>query len=122
MVQINSLFGEMGPDFSVVLAGKNPTRRGAPLKKKSRFSYGSEYRELFKYSYVGLEMGFAVVIGVFVGHYLDTNTFEGRYSPWLTMLFMMFGIIAGFRAFFRAAKEMKAKLDKLENGEDRPLK
>ena len=92
------------------------------MKKESRFKYGSEYRELFKYSYVGLEMGLAVGIGVFIGYYLDTVTFEGTTRPWCTLIFMACGIIAGFRAFYRAAKKMKAQIDKIENEEGKPPK
>jgi len=52
-------------------------------------------------STVGLTLVFATVIGLFVGLKLDA--WFGT-SPWLTALFLLFGIIAGFRNIFIYAK------------------
>lgn len=82
---------------------------------KSR-SKKKPYIELLQYSYVGMEMGFAVMIGVGVGWYLDNRVFDNRTSPWLTLFFMAMGLIAAGRAFYRAAKEMREKVrDKEES-------
>jgi F0F1-type ATP synthase assembly protein I len=45
-------------------------------------------------STVGLTLVFATVIGLFVGLKLDQ--WLGT-SPWLTIVFLLFGLIAGFR-------------------------
>jgi len=56
-------------------------------------------------SSVGLEMGLSVVIGVLIGLWLD-DTFGT--TPWLMLLFIGFGLAAGFRGVLRAvAKEDK---------------
>lgn len=67
---------------------------------------GENRKELFglisKFGTVGLEMGFSVVIGLLMGVYLD------RYLgtvPWMTIIFLLFGIAASFRAMMRAVKE-----------------
>ena len=66
------------------------------------------YRTLLNYSALGLEMGFCVVIGLAVGYYLDK--YLGTH-PYLTFVFMMFGIIAAFRSLYRAYKRLKKEDD-----------
>jgi ATP synthase protein I len=67
---------------------------------------GQNRKELFRlisrFATIGLEMGFSVVIGLLMGIYLD------RYlgtEPWLTIVFLLFGIAAAFRAMIRVVKE-----------------
>jgi ATP synthase protein I len=59
------------------------------------------FREIGRYGAIGLEMGIAVVIGILVGFWMDSlfNT-----KPWLTLVFMLFGIAAGFKGLFRVLK------------------
>jgi len=72
------------------------------LKKSSR---------ILRYSSLGLEMGIAAGIGYFIGHWLD-----GRFGtdPWLTLVFVLFGVAAGFRSVIRLTMEELRK----ENEED----
>jgi len=59
-------------------------------------------------SSVGLELGLAVVIGLMFGMWLD-----GRLGtqPWLMLLFLVLGLVAGFRNVVRAiARADKAEL------------
>ncbi|MBW1980864.1 MAG: AtpZ/AtpI family protein [Deltaproteobacteria bacterium] len=49
-------------------------------------------------SSLGLTIVLATFIGLALGLWLD-KVFDT--SPWLTILFLIFGIIAGFRNFFR---------------------
>ena len=51
-------------------------------------------RELAYYSSLGLSVSLALFIGLAVGIYLDRR-FET--SPWCTLIFLVLGIIAGFR-------------------------
>lgn len=51
-------------------------------------------RELAYYSSLGLSVSLAIFIGLAVGIYLDRR-FET--SPWGTLIFLVLGIIAGFR-------------------------
>ncbi len=60
-------------------------------------------------STVGLTMVFATVIGLFFGHWLDTVFGT---SPWLTALFLILGIIAGFRNLFIHVKKSQETLTK----------
>jgi ATP synthase protein I len=55
------------------------------------------YKQAMRYSAVGLEMGFSVAIGVAVGYFLDKYFHT---SPWLLLIFLILGIVAGFRSLF----------------------
>ena len=64
---------------------------------------GSEnwFKQATKYGTVGLEMGVCVFLGILFGTYLDRHFHT---SPWLTLIFTLFGLIAAFKSLFRLAK------------------
>jgi ATP synthase protein I len=68
--------------------------REPPTKAYNALSVGS----------LGLEMGLAVLVGWWIGQWLD-----GRFAtgPYLMLLFLGFGIAAAFKALFRAARQTK---------------
>ena len=61
-------------------------------------------REIGRYGTIGLEMVISVVIGLLLGWWMDSlfNT-----KPWLTLVFMLFGIAAGFKGLFRVLKSIE---------------
>lgn len=67
---------------------------------------GEDRKELFRlisqFGTIGLEMGLSVVIGLLMGVYLDRFL---KTDPWMTIIFLLFGIAAAFKAIIRAAKE-----------------
>ena len=65
-------------------------------------------------STVGLTMVFATVIGLYVGLKLDK--WFGT-SPWLTALFLLIGIIAGFRNLFVYVRKSQKILDDEKKGD-----
>ncbi|MCX5719564.1 MAG: AtpZ/AtpI family protein [Nitrospirae bacterium] len=66
--------------------------------------FGKE-KSLFKIvldaSMVGLQLVFATCIGFTIGYLLDTKVFKT--FPWLTIVFFILGLVAGFRDLFRMA-------------------
>lgn len=60
-------------------------------------------------STVGLTMVFATVIGLFIGLKLDA--WLGT-SPWLTALFLIIGIFAGFRNLFMHVRKTQDELNR----------
>ena len=52
------------------------------------------FRELAYYSSLGLSVALATFIGLAVGIYLDRRFGT---TPWCTLIFLVLGIIAGFR-------------------------
>jgi len=61
-------------------------------------------RQLGKVSIIGIEMVVSTFVGLAIGLFLD-----GKFgtSPWLTLIFLLFGIIAGFRNIFREIKRIE---------------
>lgn len=59
------------------------------------------YHRYLRYSTVGLELGLSVLIGLFVGQWLDARFGT---EPWLLLVFLLFGMAAGFRSIFRLAR------------------
>lgn len=67
-----------------------------PIAKKTRQGYNA-----LNASSVGLELGLSVAIGLLVGWWLDQHLGT---QPWLMLLWLVFGLVAGFRGIFRAIK------------------
>ena len=63
-------------------------------------------------STVGLVLVFATVIGLYVG--LKFDEWLGT-SPWFTALFLLFGLIGGFRNLFVYARRSQDTFDKDED-------
>lgn len=66
------------------------------------------FKQLMQASSVGISLVLSTFVGLAMGYGLDSlfNT-----SPWLTIIFLLLGIIAGFRELFRMAR-------KQDNGPD----
>jgi ATP synthase protein I len=50
-------------------------------------------------SSVGLELGISVIIGLLAGYYLDQRLGT---TPWLMLVLLVLGLVAGFRGVLRA--------------------
>lgn len=75
------------------------------------------FRELGKYSALGLELAIAVVIGLAVGYYLDKWLGTG---PWMTVIWLGIGFAAGVRSLYRAAVRSGKDLEKEEENKRKP--
>jgi ATP synthase protein I len=60
------------------------------MKRETRRAY----KDLAYFSSLGISVALAVFIGLGIGVWLDRK-FDT--SPWLTLIFLVIGIIAGFR-------------------------
>ncbi len=65
---------------------------------------GKILRQIGSYSTLGLEMGLSVAVGAIMGYYLDKWLHT---EPWLLIIFLIFGAIAGFRSLYRALKRFE---------------
>lgn len=67
------------------------------------------FRQVFEASTVGIHLVLSMAVGIAIGYGLDSlfNTF-----PYLSAIFFVIGIIAGFREVFRIAK----KAERMSNG------
>lgn len=80
--------------------------KGADLHRKTVYADPTASRSRGAYqnlsaSSIGLELGLAVAIGLLVGWWLDQHLGT---QPWLMLLWLVFGLIAGFRGVVRAIK------------------
>ncbi len=67
----------------------------------------SFFKNILEASTVGLNLVLATFIGLAMGYGLDyamEKWFGWHTSPWLTIIFLFIGIIAGFRELARMAK------------------
>jgi ATP synthase protein I len=62
------------------------------------------FRELAYYSSLGFQIALSIFIGLAIGVYLDRR-FDSQ--PWLTLIFLGFGVAAGFRNIGLAIKKSK---------------
>jgi ATP synthase protein I len=63
-----------------------------------------EIRSLLNYSSLGLEMGLCVAIGLGIGYFLDRHFAT---YPYLTVLFMLFGIAAALKSLYVLWKKLE---------------
>ncbi|MBI4689062.1 MAG: AtpZ/AtpI family protein [Nitrospirae bacterium] len=75
----------------------------------------SLFKQLLEASTVGLNLVLATFIGLAMGYGLDFAMYKWfglKTSPWFTIIFLILGIIAGFRELFRIAKKSSDGNDK----------
>ncbi len=63
------------------------------------------WRSMYQLATVGINIVVATFIGLAMGWAIDNKLFHGRTSPWFTMIFLIFGIVAGFRNVFMIVRE-----------------
>lgn len=49
---------------------------------------------------IGMTMVFSIFIGLGIGYFLDHKVFDGRTTPWLTLIFLAFGVAAAFKNMY----------------------
>jgi ATP synthase protein I len=62
------------------------------------------FRELWFYSSLSFSIALSIVIGLGIGYWLDKR-FET--TPWLTLIFLGLGVIAGFRNIYMALQRAR---------------
>jgi len=103
--------GEMSQGSGMAKLHRKPVNEALdPAARRAKRAYNA-----LSASSVGLELGIAVVIGLLFGMWLDR---ELGTQPWLMLVFLVLGLVAGFRNVLRAvaraerAAEDEAKEDK----------
>ena len=84
-------------------------RSSRPILRTVLFVMKNEKKRLLKdlwyFGALGMSIAFAIFIGLGIGYYLDNYLFDT--SPWLTMIFLGFGIAAGFKNIYLAMKKSR---------------
>jgi ATP synthase protein I len=71
------------------------------MKRETR----RQIKELAYYSSIGLSISLSIFIGLALGVYLDRHVFDT--TPWFTIIFLILGVIAGYRNIGLAIKKAK---------------
>ncbi len=69
-------------------------------------------KSLLNYSSLGLEMGLCVAIGIGIGYFLDSYF---KTYPYLTIIFMIFGIVAAMKTIFTLIKKIERENERNKN-------
>lgn len=87
-----------------------PSRAADPAARSGKRVYNA-----LNASSVGLELGLSVGLGLLVGYYMDK--WLGT-QPWLMLLWLTLGLVAGFRGVFRAVAraDRAAEVEEKEGG------
>src|SRR5258706_7721096 len=110
MQTVPSHSGEMSQGSGMSKQHRTDVPKGVldPAARRSKRAYN-----VLSASSVGLELGLAVIIGVLGGMWLDS---KAGTSPWLMLLFLVLGLVAGFRNVLRAVKRAEAAAEDEEAG------
>lgn len=73
-------------------------------------------KSLLNYSSLGLEMGLSVAIGIGIGYFLDSYF---KTYPYLTIIFMLFGIVAAMKTIFTLLKKIERENREDERNKDK---
>lgn len=65
------------------------------------------FRQLAVYSHVGMTFVFSILIGFGMGWALDNKVFAGKTAPYLTFVFLGFGIVAGFKNLWDLTRKLQ---------------
>lgn len=60
------------------------------------------FKQLLEASSIGIQLVLSTFVGFAIGYFLDKMLGT---SPWLTVIFLIIGIIAGFRELLRVARK-----------------
>ncbi len=77
--------------------------------KSSIFKDKKTWDAIGNASVIGLHLVSGVLVGLVIGYWLDV--WLGT-KPWLLLLFLVFGIAAGFRNIYLEAKKFQEESDK----------
>jgi len=95
MQAVPSHSGEMSHGLSMAKDHQKPVHLDGAARATKR-AYGA-----LSASSAGLELGISVAIGLLFGYWLDGMVGS---APWFMLLFMVVGLVAGFRGVLRAVK------------------
>lgn len=106
--------GDLSQDSGAPPLHRTPvTRKPATMQSVSGAARNArQFYQVLSASSIGLELGLSVVFGILFGRWLD-----GRLgtTPWLMLVFLMLGLVAGFRSVMRAVR----RADRAAEAEER---
>ncbi len=80
---------------------------------------GKNFKDGVDASSVGIEMALSIVFGYLLGAWIDKSL---ETAPWATIIMLLCGIFAAFRAVYRVTKKTQARLDSAAKREREELR
>ncbi|WP_082362207.1 AtpZ/AtpI family protein [Chondromyces crocatus] len=77
-----------------------------------------EWKSVGNFGTLGLEIVLSILLGLFVGRWLDGKL---GISPWMTLLWSAFGVGAAVKAILRSVRDMRAETEREEREQGNPL-
>jgi ATP synthase protein I len=95
--------GDMSQDSAAPTLHRSVMKRGERLAHSAApaAQNGGRAYDYLSNSSVGLELGISVIIGMLFGYWLDRQIGT---EPWMMLLFLVLGFVAGMRGVLRAVK------------------
>lgn len=66
-----------------------------------------QLRQVGRISTIGIEIALSIVVGILGGRWLDSKLGT---SPYLTIIGLILGVVAGFRSLFQVAQQERERL------------
>ncbi len=86
------------------------------LEKKKDNTFKFLFSVLVESLSIGIAVVSSIIAGAIVGWLIDEKVFKGKYSPWITTIFIIFGAIGGIRNLIWYSKKRMKELSKDKNG------
>ncbi|MCD6489816.1 MAG: AtpZ/AtpI family protein, partial [Thermodesulfobacterium sp.] len=78
------------------------------LKEKKDSTFKFLFTVLIESFSIGISVVASIIAGAIVGWLIDEKVFKGKYSPWITTIFIIFGAAGGIRnLIWYSRKRMK---------------
>jgi len=84
------------------------------LEKKKDSSFKFLFSVLVESFSIGIAVIASIIIGAIVGWLIDEKVFKGKYFPWITTIFIIFGAVGGIRNLIWYSKKRLKEVSKDE--------
>lgn len=74
-----------------------------------KINRGKNFKKYLHLSSIGIEMGVATMIGIGIGWSIDKYVFKEKYYPWITLIFLFFGFVAGIKNVLKLIKSLEKR-------------
>lgn len=87
------------------------------MKNKKENSLKFIFSVLIDSLSIGIAVVGSIIAGAVIGWLIDEKIFKGKTYPWLTIVFIIFGVVAGFKNLIYYSKKRLREVEKQEKDE-----
>jgi F0F1-type ATP synthase assembly protein I len=84
------------------------------LEKKKDNAFRFLFSVLVESFSIGIAVIASIIAGAIIGWLIDEKVFKGKYFPWITTIFIIFGAIGGIRNLIWYSKKRLKEVSKDE--------